>query len=124
MSGRNYELTLHVVPPSMNAVGGHSHWTVFRKHKKAWQRDIEMALLVAQVPRHLQRVVAVASLRFTVDRRRDEGNFRMLLEKALGDALTNGGWLPDDTPDEYEFGKVHFESESGPARTVLTLTVT
>ena len=47
-------------------------------------------------------------LRFPARRRRDSGNYRVMLEKALGDALVEGGWLPDDTPEHYEFGGVTF----------------
>jgi hypothetical protein len=41
--------------------------------------------------------------------RRDQGNFRYFIEKALGDALVAGGWLEfgglaDDDWDHYEFG--------------------
>jgi hypothetical protein len=46
---------------------------------------------------------------FTLRRDRDEGNFRFFLEKALGDALQNGGWLKNDTPDQYRFSTVDFE---------------
>lgn len=62
-----------------------------------------------------------ASLRFPVKRRRDEGNFRALIEKALGDALQNGGWIPDDTPELYRFGELKFDDKTGPPQTSLLL---
>ena len=52
-----------------------------------------------RVPRGLASVKAKATIRFKQRRRRDEGNFRALLEKALGDVLQAGGYLTDDTPD-------------------------
>ena len=33
--------------------------------------------------------------------------------RALGDALVNGGWLPDDTPEHFRFGALVFEVVSG-----------
>lgn len=106
-------------PPSLNHA--HSrHWSYFHRHKRAWQ-DIFEALLL-QVPRRLAYVHAEASLRFPVRRRRDEGNFRWLLEKALGDALVNGGWIADDTPDYFRTGLLTFEEDAGPKRTTVFLT--
>ncbi|HEX4305299.1 MAG TPA: hypothetical protein VHZ54_04630 [Solirubrobacterales bacterium] len=43
-----------------------------------------------------------------------------MLEKALGDALVEGGWLADDTPDHYRFGAVDF-AKAAVAATALTL---
>lgn len=72
------------------------------------QGELELLLLTTELPRRLMSVEATAVLFFPVARRRDEGNYRWLLEKALGDALVNGGWLPDDTPDRYRFSRVEF----------------
>jgi hypothetical protein len=41
------------------------------------------------------------------------------VEKALGDALTNGGWLADDTAEQYTFGAIEFEK--GRKRTTIRL---
>lgn len=77
--------------------------------------------MAERCPRGLATVHASASLRFAVRRRRDEGNYRTPLEKALGDALVNGGWLPDDTPEHFRFGGVLIEPDTGPARTIVTI---
>jgi hypothetical protein len=114
-------IELAACPPSLNRDAGR-HWRVFHRKKQAWQADIERLLLAEQLPRGLARVHATASLRFPQRRRRDEGNFRWLLEKALGDALTNGRWLADDTAEEFTTGALVFENERGPQRTTLTLT--
>jgi hypothetical protein len=74
-------------------------------------------------------VEAAASLRFTTKRRRDEGNFRATLEKALGDALVGdraawpeGRWIPDDTRDHFRFGDIDFHvDEREPALTVIAI---
>jgi hypothetical protein len=117
------EATLDIpgTPKSFNAVGLHSHWAVGRKLKQEWQRNIEIALMVAQVPRGLGSVLVSGRLEFKQNRRRDEGNFRVILEKSCGDALVNGGWLEDDTADYYQFGKVELVAPAPRPRTLLTL---
>jgi hypothetical protein len=54
-------------------------------------------------------------------RRRDQGNHRFIVEKALGDALVAGGWLPDDTWEHYEFGGLAMRVERGESWTRLML---
>lgn len=119
-----YELELPETPPSFNRVGHTGNRWTWTRAKKKWQEMMEMALMVERVPRQRNRVVATASLRFPRRARRDTVNYRTLLEKCMGDALVNGRWLQDDTPDFFIFGAVHFEEETGPPRTILTLEVT
>jgi len=111
---------LPFTPPSLNAIAGRSNRFAFSRAKKQWQRDLGVGLMALGVPRNLNRVEASAVLTFTTNRRRDEGNFRVLLEKALGDALVEGRWLDDDTPDHYRFGAVDFALRDSPG-TALTL---
>lgn len=113
-----FTLTLPYTPPSLNR-HGRAHPMAQHRHKTKLQADLEIALMEAAVPRGLERVVATAVLFFPLLRRRDEGNHRWLLEKALGDALTNGRWLPDDTPDRYTFPSLAFDA--GKPRTVVCL---
>lgn len=108
-------------PPTLNRVGASGGWRVFHNHKSSWQRDIESMLMASSLPRHLQRVEATAVLRFPDRRRRDSGNFSVVLDKALGDALVNGGWLADDTPDQYRWTNVAFDNDRGPRRTRVLL---
>lgn len=124
MSGQTYELSLPDVPPSLNAVGsrGKSHWA-FSNAKKKWEGMCFIALLEMKVPKGLERIEASAMLRFKSKRKRDEGNFRVLLEKALGDILVTGGWLEDDTPECYSFGTVEFDPERGDPLTLIRLEV-
>lgn len=107
-------------PPSYN-VTAHAHWQQVRRHKQNWQQACEIALMAAAVPRGLGSVMVSGRLEFTTNRRRDEGNFRVIIEKALGDALTNGGWLEDDTPDQYQFGKLEIVAPARRARTLVTI---
>lgn len=120
-----YELTVPDTPPSLNSfgsVGGGTPWP-YIKAKKKWEGMLAVCLMQAQVPRGLIRVEASATLTFRSKRKRDEGNFRFLLEKALGDVLTSGGWLPDDDADRYSFAGLAFSEERGDPATVVRLEV-
>jgi len=114
-------VALGYLPTSFN-VTSHAHWTRVRRAKQELQRDLELVLLAAPgLPRPIPggHVEASATLLVPDRRRRDEGNYRTPLEKALGDALVNGGWLPDDTPEHYRFGEVVFEVVPGVRATRL-----
>jgi hypothetical protein len=114
-------LSIPGTPPSLNAVGLHSHWTKGRKAKQDWERWLMIALLEQRVPKGLKRVEATATIRFKQKRRRDEGNHRVLIEKALGDVLQSGGWLPDDVPEYYRFGEVTLFAPVERPETILVL---
>lgn len=114
-------LSIPGVPPSFNAVGLHSHWTAGRKAKQDWQQWLSIALMEQRVARGLKSVSATATLRFKQRRRRDEINFATVLNKALGDALVEGGWLEDDTPDLYRFGRVELMAPCERPETIVVL---
>jgi hypothetical protein len=115
-----YEIEIPGTPPSINNLS-HAHWTRWRREKQAWEGFCMIALLHRRVPKGLGAAHATASLRFPARRRRDEGNFRAILEKALGDALHGGGWIEDDTPEFFTFGELVFERETGEAVTRIKL---
>lgn len=120
----DYVISTPSTPPSMN-VASKGSWRRFHSYKKRWQRLLEGELMVARLPRGLSAVRATALLTFPVERRRDEGNYRAVLEKALGDALVNGGWLADDTPDSFTFGELTFGHDPGSRpHTTIRLEVT
>ncbi|HYJ22610.1 MAG TPA: hypothetical protein VEW07_11390 [Solirubrobacterales bacterium] len=113
-------------PPSFNQIGYRSHWAVGQRHKKQWQEWISIALMEQAVPRGLMAgglklVTATATLRFKQRRRRDEGNFRVIIEKALGDALVQGGWLADDTAEQYRFGALNLYAPVDKPETIIVL---
>lgn len=108
-------------PPSFNAIGYRSHWAVSQRHKKQWQEWISVALIAAGVPRGLSQVSATATLKFKQRRRRDDGNFRVIIEKACGDALVEGRWLDDDTAGLYSFGGLSLEAPCEQAETLINL---
>lgn len=115
------EITHDATPPSFNETGfTGSRWKLTRA-KKEWQQVIEARLMVADLPRGLVRVKATVRLRFPKRRGRDTNNYVVLLDKVLGDALVNGRWLPDDTPEFYTFAGLAFEPEPGPHRTTVVL---
>lgn len=108
------------VPPSYNETR-YLHWSKQAKLKKEWQALWELLLMEARVPRGLVYVEAKAMLRFPTSRRRDEDNYKTPIAKSLGDALVNGGWLTDDTPEFFKMGDVGFEPTPGPLRTTLVV---
>ena len=111
-------LTYEDTPPSLNAMGSGNRFA-YQRNKKRWGGIFEGELMVARLPRSLVRVEAAATITFTQRRGRDEGNFRFFIEKALGDALQNGGWLPNDTPEHYRFGAVEFRIGDAPLTVVV-----
>lgn len=134
MIGRHkYELSLPDVPPSLNRVGSRgSHWA-FTAAKRNWEmmllgylnqaRPVDGTRGGTGIPRGLIQVWASAHLTFPTKRRRDEGNFRMMIEKSLGDILVKQGYLEDDDADRYSFQRLTFEEKLGPKLTVITLEV-
>lgn len=118
------ELEWDDCPPSMNqkssGYGANPH--VAGRTKNTWEGVMMAMLLKAKIPKNLAWVRVDMTLRFPDKRRRDEGNFRMVVEKALGDVMQRMNYIPDDTPDIYRFGAVTFEPDKGPRRMVLALT--
>lgn len=110
------------VPKSLNQVSKAAHWSVFQNEKKRLEGEMFIAMLEAKVPKPLVRVHAEAVLNFKTHRRRDEGNYRSILEKALGDTLQLQ-WLPDDTPEHFTFGAVQFEKIAGSVGTLIAMRV-
>lgn len=100
------------------------NWRTFARHKKRWEGLLGMLILKERVPKGASHVKASADMRFRVSRKRDEGNFRMVIEKALGDVLQTMGIIPDDTPEHYEFGHVEFLDKGGMNQTRIILEVT
>lgn len=117
-----YEIALPGTPPSFNKVGHSGNRWTWTNTKKQWEGYCVVALLSAPVPKKLSFVRANAWLFFKQERRRDEGNYRTLLEKCLGDALQLG-WLEDDDPEHFVFDRVRFRKATKPT-TIVRLEVT
>jgi hypothetical protein len=115
------ELVLPRTPPSMNNNQIRSHWRGFHIEKKSWQEEIGQLLMLARMPRNGERAIAGARMRFPKGGRRDSGNFKGVVEKALGDALVEGRYIPDDDDQRYVFTGVEFEDERGADQTVIVV---
>lgn len=121
------QIEVRRTPPSINEIGvgrapSRGAAIAQGRVKRQLQSELEQLLLVELGRRRLGSVVASAELRFPKrSARRDEGNYRAPLEKALGDALVNGGWIEDDHPELFRFERVTFDPDRGPARTRLHL---
>jgi hypothetical protein len=105
-------------PPSLRILGSGDQFT-YQAYKKVWQEVFIVLLEEADLPRPLARVVVEGEATFPDRRKRDQGNHRFFIEKALGDALTEGGWLEDDDWSRYEFGGLAWAYEKGVSRTRL-----
>lgn len=107
-------------PPSINPLGSGDP-RAYQALKQTWQGLLADLLVVSDLPKGLLRVMAEGEATFPTRQRRDQGNFRFLLEKALGDALVEGGWLADDDWDRYEFGNLVASYEKGTSATRIVI---
>ena len=107
-------------PPSVNPLGSGDP-RAYQAMKHQWQNLLVDLLSATDLPRGLAHVLAEGEVTFPTRQRRDQGNFRFLLEKALGDALTEGKWLTDDHWGMYEFGNLTASYERGVSATRLAL---
>ena len=112
-------------PPSYNAVGtgrGSSGAAMVGANlKQAWERLLRELLAESGLPKSLGGVYVEGEITFPDRSRRDQGNYRVILEKALGDALVKGGWLKDDDWTRYEFGQLTQRYQLGESATRLTI---
>lgn len=108
-------------PPSLNVVGARQGGVAFARQKKRWQDIFEGLLMQTGFPRDWDEIVCSAELTFPDKRTRDEGNFRVMIEKAMGDALVNGGWIEDDDYEHYRFERVKFRQQPGKKQTIILL---
>ncbi|HEX7088707.1 MAG TPA: hypothetical protein VF192_01145 [Longimicrobiales bacterium] len=88
-------------PKSVNAFGSSANPHAYQGDKERWQNWIIEALEEAGLPKGLGSVYAQITICFGDRTKRDQGNFRAMVEKALGDALQLGGWLKEDDWDRF-----------------------
>lgn len=116
------ELVIPGTPPSLNTFGsGGNHWT-YQKHKHDWQDRIRTALTPTDLPR-CRHILVEGQMCFPDRRVRDQGNYRYLIEKALGDVLKEH-WLDDDDWGSFEFGGLQYRYAKGESWTRLLLFAT
>lgn len=120
--GRGKKHLLHLgAPLSLNVAGSGGNHFAYQAAKSAWQNRLHDLINDTGLPAGLARIVVEAEVCFPDRRRRDQGNFRYMLEKALGDALVAGGWIEKDTWTHYSFGGLERREDGGANRTRLTL---
>jgi hypothetical protein len=107
-------------PPSLNVLGSGNVFA-FQAIKKSLMAALIEGLELADLQRPVARVLVEGECTFPDRKKRDQGNHRALLEKALGDALVEGGWLADDTWEQYEFGNLSATYERGVSRLRLVI---
>jgi len=124
--GRNKSDLAHFgAPPSYNAIGSGRGTggaaMVGANMKQTWERIFQEALAASPLPKGLARVLVEGTIVFPDRGRRDQGNFRVVIEKALGDALVSDNYLEDDRWEMYEFGQLSMEVEPGVSATRLAI---
>lgn len=90
-------------PESFNifASGG---WEQWQAAKARWHEVLVPLLTASGLPKGCKTIVVEGVCSFGDAQRHDQGNHRVVIEKALGDVLKEEGYLPDDTWAHYEFG--------------------
>lgn len=104
-------------PESFNAFAGRDP-NVYRSMIDRWSPVLSELLEASGLPKGLERVEASGEVSFGDATERDQGNHRVIVEKALGDALVRGGWLVSDVWSRYTFGDLRL-AEDGSNRTRL-----
>lgn len=90
-------------PESFNYLAGRDP-KIYRAKLDQWKAILRPLLEASGLPRPLAHVLVEGEVSFGHARDLDQGNHRVLIEKALGDALEDGGWLANDSWAHYEFG--------------------
>jgi hypothetical protein len=122
-------------PPSTRDMGSSMDKFAYQALKQTWMLAIAVPLQESGLPRQLERVTAEVELGFDTYAHRDEGNFRFIVEKALGDVLVHGmpghgiagGWLPDDSffpVQRYSMGNVTAKHTPGESSTRIVIFAT
>lgn len=112
-------------PESFNVFAsgqGSGNAMIYARAKEKFQEILTLELIASGLPRGLGRVYAEGEVTFPEEsENRDQGNFRMIPEKALGDALVAGGWLVRDNWARYEFGGLTERVQAGESATRIVL---
>lgn len=107
-------------PESFNVMAGRDP-NVYRSIIDKWAPVLREALEASGLPKGLAGVMVEGEVSFGDRVERDAGNHRVMIEKALGDVLTRGGWLESDTWERYEFGGLQRRDEPGVSRTRIMI---
>lgn len=120
--GRGKLVMVHIgVPPSLNVYGSRGAARAYNELKSRWEGRLGELLAATDLPKGLGYVFAEGQMIFPDRRKRDQGNYRFMVEKALGDALQAGGWLADDSWEHFEFGRLRYAYVKDECATAITL---
>lgn len=95
-------------PESLNVFGSGDPM-VWQGVKQRWEEALAQLLEGSDLPRGLERVTVEGFVSFGDAIERDQGNHRVVIEKALGDTLVREGYLAADTWSHYSFGNLELE---------------
>ncbi len=111
----------HLGAPESFNVFASSGWSVYQQAKKRWAAVLVPALTASGLPKGLAAVMVEAEATFPDRAARDQGNYRVILEKALGDVLEAEGYIESDDWTRYSFGDLAYRYERGVSRTRLVI---
>lgn len=107
-------------PESFNVMAGRDP-QVYRSIIAKWAPVLAAALEASGLPRGLDGVLVEGEVSFGDRVERDADNHRVMISKALGDALVAGGYLESDTWARFELGGFQRRDEPGVSRTRLLI---
>lgn len=107
-------------PVSLNVFGSGSQF-LYQTVKRSWHDALGALLAQSDLPRPLESVYVIGEMCFADGRTRDQGNYRFVVEKALGDVLQTMGYLHDDNWQAYSFGDLAYRHIKGESWTRLLL---
>lgn len=118
-----YYLTVpDLLPASFNRIGASGNWRAWQTSKKDWQGRMVKLIDDHELPQRTGLFARTTAILTVPDRRRrDAGNFGVVLEKALGDALQVAGVIEDDTPEHWSWTSVTFTHTPGRKATTLVV---
>lgn len=108
-------------PESFNVFASGGGWEVYQGAIKRWKVVLGPLLKATDLPSGLGHVLVEAECSFGDQRARDQDNHRVIVSKALGDTLVEGGWLVADTWERYEVGGFRRRELAGVNRIRLML---
>ncbi len=107
-------------PESFNVMAGRDP-NVYRSIVDKWRPVLIDALERSGLPKGLDGVMVEAEVSFGDNVDRDRGNYAVMLDKALGDAMVSAGFLASDAWARYGFGELQRRDEPGVSRTRLMI---
>jgi hypothetical protein len=117
MGGKHNPTLHHAFPESTRHWGSGGNRAAYQSENTYWQKIFEAMLVKSKLPTGLARVYVEALYTFGKKQKADQDNLRYPCSKFLGDTLTSGGWIPDDSwSDEigdwqFEFGGLRIQYE-------------